>query len=204
MKKLLLLSFIFFAWYQLNGQVTHTVNKGTGNSFSPATINVNQGDIVHFALTAPHDVTQVSLETWNANGTSPLPGGFVFSSGSGDYTANTVGTIYYVCAAHVASSQMKGTIVVNAVTGIYDSHKDDVPKIFPNPARDFITLRTDKSSSIEEIRILDLSGKAVKVIPKPEMSDDQISMNIASLKKGIYFITVKTMKGIETEKFLKP
>jgi plastocyanin len=204
MKKLILLTSAIFALSQLSAQVTHTVSKGTGNTFSPASLTVNQGDVVHFALTAPHDVTQVSLETWNANGTTPLAGGFVFSTGSGDYTATSPGTIYYVCTIHVSASQMKGSILVNAVTGINDIHTEVIPKLYPNPANDKITLRADKYSSIEEIRISDLSGKSVKVLSKPTISDDQVNMDIADLKKGIYFISVKTVNGIETEKLLKP
>jgi hypothetical protein len=149
-------------------------------------------------------VTQVSLETWNANGTTPLAGGFVFPTGSGDYTAASPGTIYYVCTIHVNAFQMKGSIQVNAVTDINDIQIEYLPKIYPNPANNNITLRTGKYSAIEEIRISDLSGKSVKVLTKPAVSDDLVSMDIADLKKGIYFISIKTVDGIETEKFLKP
>jgi hypothetical protein len=144
------------------------------------------------------------MDTWNANGTTPLAGGFVFGTGTGDYTASTAGTIYYVCTAHVVSSQMKGTIVVNTVTGINDLQKDYRPKVYPNPASEYITLKTDRNMAIEEIKILDLSGKEVLILSKTDNSSDQVSLNIANLKKGIYFIRIKTIDGIETEKFLKP
>jgi plastocyanin len=203
MKKLLLSSLTVFVLSQLNAQVTHTVVKGTGNSFSPSTLIVNQGDIVHFALSAPHDVTQVSADTWNANGTSPLLGGFVFSGGTGDFTATTPGTIYYVCTLHVAMYQMKGTITVNAVTALNDIHKDGTPRVYPNPASNYITLLPDKNSVIEEIKLLDFSGKAVKIVNKADASGDRVRLDIASLNSGMYFVVVKTSDGIETEKFLK-
>jgi plastocyanin len=204
MKKILLVFMTVLVYLQLNAQVTYTVSKGTGNSFSPSTLIVNQGDIVHFALSAPHDVTQVSQATWNANGTTPLAGGFVFASGSGDFTATTPGTIYFVCTVHVASDQMKGTITVNAVTGINDTHKDATPRVYPNPARDYVTFITDKNSTVEEIKILDLSGKAVKILPKSDISGEQVKMDIANLNRGMYFIVVRNADGIVTEKFLKP
>lgn len=204
MKKLLLVFLTVFIYLQLNAQVTYTVSKGTGNSFSPSTLIVNQGDIVHFALSAPHDVTQVSQATWNANGTTALAGGFVFPSGTGDFTATTPGTIYYVCTVHVAADQMKGTITVNAVTGVNDTHKDKTPRVYPNPARDYITYLSDKNSKVEEIKILDLSGKAVKILPKSDISSEEVKMDITPLNRGMYFIVVRTSAGMETEKFLKP
>jgi plastocyanin len=204
MKKLLFFSLTVFALSQLNAQVTYTVNKGTGNTFSPSTLTVNQGDIVHFALSAPHDVTQVSQDIWNANGTTPLSSGFVFASGTGDYTASAPGTIYYVCTAHVAAFQMKGTITVNMVTAINDTHKNGNPKVYPNPARDYITILTDKSSTVEEIKLLDLSGRAVRVLHKPDISGDHVSLDIATLTHGMYFVVIRSSDGIETEKFLKP
>jgi plastocyanin len=187
----------------LKAQQTFTVNQGVGDSFDPTTITVNVGDIVHFNLSAPHFELQVSLATWNANGITPLPGGFSFPTGSGDYTTTTPGTIYYVCTQHVAEHGMKGTIVVNSITGINDIRKDARVKVFPNPAKDFITYQTIGNSTINEIRILDISGKTVKIIQKPEISDDQIKIDIGNLNQGIYFILVKSENGIESAKFLK-
>jgi hypothetical protein len=128
----------------------------------------------------------------------------VFPGGTGDYTADTPGTIYYVCTAHVAASQMKGTITVSATTGTNDTHRDATPRLYPNPARDFITLMTDKNSAVEEIKLLDISGRALKILNKSDISGDHVRMDIANLNHGMYFIVVKTSEGIETEKFLKP
>jgi plastocyanin len=203
MKRILLFFVCVLILTNLKAQLTYTVNKGVGNSFNPTTLNVNVGDIVHFNLTAPHDVTQVSQATWNANGITPLAGGFSFPSGSGDYTATTPGTIYYVCTQHVASDGMKGTITVNAITAINDIQKNSGGKIFPNPAKDFITYQTKGNSTINEIRILDISGKTLKIIQKPEISDDQIKIDIGNLNQGIYFILVRSENGIESAKFLK-
>jgi plastocyanin len=203
MKKILLNFFCLIIFANLNAQQTFTVNKGSGNSFSPSTLNVSVGDIVHFNLSSPHDVTQVSQTTWDADGTTPLPGGFVFPSGSGNFTATTPGTIYYVCTIHVASDEMKGTITVSAVTGINDIHNNTGAKLYPNPASDFITFKSKASSAVHEIRIVDITGKTVKILQKPEISDYQVRIEIASLNKGIYFILVKSDDGIEFAKFMK-
>ena len=203
MKKILLHFFCLIIFANLNAQQTFTVNKGSGNSFNPSTLNVSVGDIVHFNLSSPHDVTQVSQTTWDANGTTPLSEGFVFPSGSGDYTATTPGTIYYVCTIHVASDGMKGTITVSAVTGINDIQNNAGGSLYPNPASDFITFKTKASSTVHEIRIIDITGKTVKILQKPEISDYQVRIDIANLNKGIYFILVKSDNGLESAKFMK-
>ena len=202
MKKILLLFPGFIMLMSLNAQQTFIINQGIGDTFNPADVTVNQGDIVHFNLAPPHTVAQVSLATWNANDNTPLPGGFSFPSGSGDYTATTPGTIYYVCTVH-ASLGMKGTIVVNAITGINDIKKNAGGKVFPNPATEFITYQTKGTSIVHEVRILDFTGKTIEILQNPSVSDDQVKIDIGNLNRGIYFIIVRSEDGIESGKFLK-
>ncbi len=98
---------------------------------------------------------------------------------------------------------MKGTIVVNAITGLNDIKQENEGKVFPNPARDFITYQTVNSSTVHEIRILDITGKAIKVLQNPDISNDQVTIDIGNLNKGIYFLLVKSENGIVSKKFLK-
>ncbi|HEX7493688.1 MAG TPA: T9SS type A sorting domain-containing protein [Bacteroidales bacterium] len=202
MKKLLFLFLSVLVFSGLNAQQTYIINQGVGFTFDPSNISVNQGDIIHFNLSAPHQPGQVSQATWNANGNTLLPGGFSFPSGSGDYTTTTPGTIYYVCTVH-ADLGMKGTIVVNAVTGINDIQKNSGGKVFPNPATEFITYQTKETSTVHEVRILDFSGKTIKILQNPLVTDDQVKIDIGNLNKGLYFIIVRSDDGIESVKFLK-
>jgi plastocyanin len=203
MKRILLLFLSFLILINLSAQKTFTVNKGVLNSFNPAEVIVNPGDVVHFNLTAPHTILQVSLATWNANDVTPLPGGFSFHSGSGDYTATTPGIIYYVCTQHVLSDGMKGTIVVNVITAINDIQNNSGGIVFPNPATNYITYQSKVKSAVDEIRIIDFTGKTVKILQRPDVSDSQIKIDIGNLDRGIYFIIVKSENGIESGKFLK-
>lgn len=203
MKKILLFFLSILSLTNLNAQTTFTVNKGVVNSFDPAEVIVNPGDIVHFNLTAPHTILQVSLATWNANGFTPLPGGFSFPLGSGDYTTISPGIIYYVCTQHVVLDGMKGTIVVNAITAINDIQNNSRGIVFPNPATNYITYQSKMTSAVNEIRIIDFTGKTVKILRKPDVSDYQIKIDIGNLDKGIYFIIVKSEDGTESGRFLK-
>ncbi len=96
--------------------ITTTVTA-SGTSFSPSTFTITYGDSVNFNLGGNHNATEVSLATWNANGTTPLGGGFATATGGGIVTpvTLTVGTHYFVCTPH-ASMGMKGTVVVQNCT----------------------------------------------------------------------------------------
>lgn len=89
----------------------HTVTF-SGLTFSPALLTITEGDTVVFVLSGIHDALQVSQSTWNANGTTPLGGGFSVPFGGGEVVPVGTGTKYYVCTNH-AFSGMKGRIVVD-------------------------------------------------------------------------------------------
>ncbi len=89
----------------------------SGFTFLPANITITQGDTVRFTLQASHNAVEVSQTTYNANGATPLGGGFSVSFGAAGELVTGLGTgvHYYVCSNH-AGSGMKGTITVNAAT----------------------------------------------------------------------------------------
>ncbi len=97
----------------ISGFCTTWIVTNSGFTFSPSTITINPGDDVNFNLDVIHDAVEVSQSTWNANGNTPLAGGFQLSFGGGLVPSSKlgVGTHYYVCSPH-ASSGMKGTIIV--------------------------------------------------------------------------------------------
>ncbi len=91
----------------------HTVTF-SGLTFSPSTLTITEGDTVVFVLSGLHNAQEVSQSTWNANGTTPLGGGFSVPFGGGEAVPAGTGTHYFVCQNHVISG-MKGRIIVEAV-----------------------------------------------------------------------------------------
>lgn len=68
--------------------------------------------------------------------------------------------------------------------------------IYPNPASEFINIRTD--DKIKSVRIYSATGNLVKT------ENDHLSViSIASLPKGNYMVTIETDKGSETKKIIK-
>jgi plastocyanin len=135
MKKLyslILLTVMAFSTYAATVTVV-----SVGNTFSPSTINVSVGDSIQFNITNAHDVVEVSMATYNANGNTSN-GGFTLPFGGGNLNGLAAGTYYYVCTPHAAGG-MKGTITVTAappsgcdllITGAFDGPlSGGIPKL---------------------------------------------------------------------------
>jgi plastocyanin len=165
--------------------------KNSGTSFTPATSTVNVGDEIEFEISSDHNAVQVSKATWDANGNTSN-GGFSVPFGGGKIILNTPGTYYYVCAPH-ASLGMKGTIIVNSITGVTDPEfeAEESLKVYPNPAKDFfnVNFKVTASTSIT-IDLLDITGRKVKSLVASEYSFGSYSENfpVNGLVPGRYFV----------------
>ncbi len=72
--------------------------------------------------------------------------------------------------------------------------------IYPNPANDFINIY-QTNNKIKEIRVVDIHGK--KLISKlNNRFENNYSIAIEMLSKGIYFLQLLTDNGIDTKKFV--
>lgn len=103
----------------------------SGISYTPSTLNVVVGDEITIQASGNHPLAEVSESTWDANGSTPMPSGFGVQTSSYTFTASTVGTIYYVCQAHV-SGGMKGLINVSVATGIIDATSSTGLRVYPS------------------------------------------------------------------------
>jgi len=66
--------------------------------------------------------------------------------------------------------------------------------IYPNPAQDKILIEHDLSNKINEIKIVDITGKIVKHVTE-NLEAKTININVSDLSKGIYFIHTQTTNG---------
>lgn len=67
-------------------------------------------------------------------------------------------------------------------------------EIYPNPAKDVITLATD--ANIESTTVFDISGNVIGIF-------SGTNYNIAHLTPGVYFLSVSTSNGLAQHKFVK-
>jgi len=193
MKKVLLA--LFVSAFCMNGQGSNVVITNVGTTFSPDAVTITQNDIITFTILSFHDAIEVSQATWNANGATPLSGGFSVPFGGGTVSGSqlSVGIHYYVCENHI-SMGMKGTITVEAVASVPELNTQEYVSIYPNPAKDNLKVQYNSAASnVLEIKLFDLQGKLVSVlIPKTEISgifSRSISLN-NSISAGVYIVQI--------------
>lgn len=111
MKKIYL-SILASMFVAISFATVHTVTN-SGQTFSPAALTISVGDTVVWTIGASHNVVEVDMATYTANGNTALAGGFSTPFG-GDtviFDLSSAGMYYYVCDPHAAAG-MKGTINV--------------------------------------------------------------------------------------------
>lgn len=88
----------------------------SGFSFGPADVTINVGDKVTWSgLGATHNVAQSDSALSNSYNLTGFRSGDVGDVTTFERTFNTPGIFYYICEPHALSSDMKGSVTVNAV-----------------------------------------------------------------------------------------
>ena len=120
----------------------------------------------------------------------------------GDTFENTAG-IYFDFNHPIITNTSSTEIAIikkdDVVAGIKNTLTINDVQIYPNPAQDFLAIESNES--IESIDIYTINGALIK---KVAYIGDQTStkINLTELKNGVYIATVKTKKGVFTEKIL--
>ncbi|MEI6851432.1 MAG: T9SS type A sorting domain-containing protein [Bacteroidota bacterium] len=199
MKTKILISLIILV-VSYNTYATKWTVVSSGFTFSPATLTITQGDSVVFSLASIHDVLEVSLTTWTANGATGLAGGFSapFAGGLVLPAKLTSGTHYYVCEPH-ASMGMKGKIIVNLATGIENESPKFSFTIYPNPTHDLLYVTANTELSGQPYRIYDLQGHKVL---DGTLTEGTTSIDISRFAEGFYLFQFGDVKK-NTIKFIK-
>jgi plastocyanin len=199
MKKIILITAALL--YSIAGfSVIHTITN-SGFTFVPATLTINSGDSVNFVIEAIHQPLEVSQATWDADGITPLPGGFSVPLGGGMVLPDklTVGTHWYVCSVHVQLTGMKGIIIVNNSTGIPDILPHLDISAYPNPANDLVTIKSNNDLIGCQYFISDDAGRQVLT---GIINEETFSINISQFKSGVYLFQVADL-GKQSFKIIK-
>ncbi len=103
-----------------------------------------------------------------------------------DQNVGTIGSSITYCQA----SPCSGVSSNCTSTSIKEIEKANI-KVFPNPARDFITISA--TSHITSILIVDITGKLIQKIE--HSGSNSISINSSLMHSGVYFYTVQVKTG---------
>lgn len=177
----------------------------SGLSFSPAVVNAVVGDTIIFSANG-HPTLEVSQTTWNANGTTPLPGGFSFPSGSGQVILTSAGTRFYVCTLHIGAG-MKGQINVTSPSSIGNiiTAMGQKGMVYPSPATGPINIIAGSGFTNKNVtlRIFDMAGRMVHAQDYLTGMYGDIITDVSFLRQGIYLAEVKAAEVRRVFRFEK-
>lgn len=77
----------------------------------------------------------------------------------------------------------------------------EILKLYPNPAREEITLRLPVATEID-IRVFDMKGSLLSYDRNVQINGEH-TLNISGLKTGVYFMRIASESGTITKKFIK-
>ncbi len=166
------------------------------NTFATSNVTVNTLPTIN-ATTDNSLMCVGQTATLTANGTSTSytwnPGG----TGSSISVTPSSTTIYTVTGSDANGCENNATVTQNVslCTGINQltTSNNDIT-LFPNPSSSNVTVQTDED--IQTIYVLNTLGVLVK-------TENTKTFSIEKLSSGIYFIYIKTEKGIATLRFIK-
>lgn len=163
-------------------------NASNGETSHPNTLRgfVSSATGDQIALPANGESTTMS---YNYN----LPGGV-----SGDQAY----ILAFIQEAETKEILNSGSKFNQASTNLTDVASTTALEVFPNPARNLVTLKVDTDQEIEAIQMLNISGQRIRTIT-PLKGENQVEIPVVDLSPGHYFLEV-TIDGRQSAiRFLK-
>jgi plastocyanin len=173
--------------------ITVLVGPNGTNTYSPASVRIQPGDVVVF--------TWVSGFHPTVSDSSPAAfQSFTQSSASSVRVANlALGTYPYHCSAHAFQSApgqpfqgMVGTITVALASAAADARPTATLNLYPNPSRGQITVQLNqKPGSDYALRLSNIIGQEIRTIAlKPELTPAGLPLDLSDLHTGMYFYSL--------------
>jgi len=83
-------------------------------------------------------------------------------------------------------------LALTNTSGIETELANDSLTVYPNPATDFIKIKSPDDDTIQNIKILDLTGKVVKQVKKLDINRP---ISISDIQSGIYLLVITNTKN---------
>ncbi|MBP6333878.1 MAG: thiol protease/hemagglutinin PrtT [Bacteroidia bacterium] len=125
---------------------------------------------------------------------------------TGSITLNGGGTVYFHVAPYFAGETgtylLDMTLTRTAVIGIEENEMEKLVSIYPNPAKDYITIDLNEIKfDIDQINLLTIQGQQV-FSEKPENEKHLFHLNLKGLADGLYFLQLRTSHGMLEKKLI--
>ncbi len=171
-----------------NYSVTVTdANSGTATSSLTITVDSVAKPVITPSGSMLFSTAGISYQ-WNLNGNpiSGATGQFYSPLTPGNYSV----TVNY-------SNGCSATSDTYIVTGINELSNSLYISVYPNPANDNLTIESSQNALID---ITNIQGQLIKSIAT---NSNKTNVDVSALPSGVYFVEVKTEKGVAVRKFVK-
>jgi len=189
----------------------HNYPPSVANEMPDQNVLVNQP----FSFTVPgntfhdHDAGDILTYSSTLSDGNPLPGWLTFNPDTRQYsgTSTVSGTLNIkVTVTDIASHTAFDIfdLVVTEEPSKTDIKVSEQLNIYPVPASDFLNIQLTKAETGHvDIEILDISGRILLIERFNNISKDYIiKIDISTLSKGIYYVSIKMGKNIINKKFV--
>ncbi len=139
-----------------------------------------------------YNTTTTNWQQLDSLPVSGIRGGMCFNNSS---------TIYYTTGIDQTNIRMKETWKCDNPTIIVETIKGNF-KIYPNPINEYINIDLNKLS-IEKKTTAILTNNLGNLILEVNIFQKVTKINLSSLLKGVYFLTLKEQEGTSTIKLIK-
>lgn len=113
----------------------------------------------------------------------------------GDNVMNEAG-IYFDYNLPVATNQ--AVTEFEDIMGLDDFTKDNSIKVYPNPAKDVLSVQGDVN--LRSVSLYDIQGRLLQTVMP---NDVEATLDLSMRAKGVYFLKVTSDKGVKVEKVIK-
>ena len=164
-----------------------TIKEGKGVSYPFGAVNNNRilNTVVHYEVENPAGLTY----SW-------APGGA--SSASVVVTPN--GDVTYTVTVGDGDCEATGDAAVSMALGIEDALAESI-SVYPNPASDAITIQAEQSMDVQQIVLLDVSGKIV-FSTAPTTAFTTATIPVSHLAKGMYVLQLNVNANLTNRKVI--
>lgn len=194
-----------------NGATSSSITNISGGSYSVTIQDSNGCELMEsYTITEPTLIVPTEIvvdEVVGNDGSIDLsvvggvpPYDFLWSNAmtSEDLSGVTSGT-YDVVITDSTGCSVEGSYVIESFVGI-GTVENDVATITPNPSNGHFTVQLMENSDVKYWSITDISGREVR---RGEIENSIFEINLKQAPSGVYYLTVFTTRGGQTQKIIK-
>ena len=167
--------------------------KATTNGNLIAWSTLSETDNSHFELERSGNGTDFSvIKNIMGKGNSSVKTDYAYTDANAP-----AGTNYY----RLKQVDRDGKYAYSNVIGIDNALFSTAFTVYPNPVADFVTINNAKAFKSAAVKVVDITGKSVYA--KSNISGSQFTVDLTTLKAGLYFVQISNDNEVNVVKILK-